>query len=274
MSSMPRSRDDEPILEAPCATSGAGAGGTVRRWLPLGLVATAAALVFLLDLDDALSLQSFLSHRAAIAAYVDAHTLLALAATMAIYTLAVALSLPGGLVLTLVTGFLFGPVVGGIAVAIAATTGATLLFLAARSSLGDSLRRKAGPRLERLAEGFRNDAFNYLLFLRLVPVAPFWLVNLAPALIGVPTRTYVAATAIGILPATFVFATIGAGLDSVVAAQQAANAACLAGAACDVQIDVGRLVTPEIVAGLAGLGLLALIPVGVRHWRRRRGTGS
>ncbi len=254
------------------------AGGKVRRsvWrmLPFAVLVALAATAFVFDVHKALSLDSFIQHRATLAAWVNEHLALSLISVMVIYTAVVALSLPCGLVLTLMSGFLFGPILGGLAAAASATAGATILFLGAKSCLGDSLRRKLGPQMERFACGFCKDSFNYLLFLRLVPVAPFWLVNLAPAVMGVRTRSYVLATAIGILPATFVFATLGAGLDSVIAAQEAANADCIGGADCAVSLDPGALITPQLVMALTAFGLLSLMPVGIKYWRARRGSPS
>ena len=155
----------------------------------------------------------------------------AVAGYVALYIAVVALSLPGGAVLTITGGVLFGVVIGGAAALVGATIGAICIFLIARSAVGEHLVRRAGPLAERLAEGFRADAFSYLLFLRLVPLFPFWLVNLVPALCGVRLATFAAATAIGIIPATFAFAFVGAGLDSVIAAQEAAYRACLAAGA-------------------------------------------
>lgn len=266
----PLSRIDDRRLDAHPA--GAVVRGLRRAW-PLALIALLAGTAFAFDLHDYLDLDAFLDRRAAVAAFVADHRALALLALVTIYVAVVALSVPCGLALTMAAGFLFGPVVGGLAAAFSATVGATIVFLAAKTSLGEGLRAKAGPRLERMACGVCRDAFHYVLFLRLVPVAPFWLVNLAPALIGVPTRAYVLATAVGILPATFVFAALGAGLDSVIDAQEAANAACLAAHTCTLSISPRHLVTPELLAALAGLGVLSLIPVLVRRRRRRRGCG-
>src|SRR5262249_46645692 len=154
------------------------------------------------------------------------------------------------------------------AAVVAATTGATVIFLVARSAFSQYVLRRAGPRLAKIADGFRADAFSYLLFLRLVPVFPFFLVNLAPALVGVRVATFVAATAIGIIPATFVFASVGAGLDSVIQAQAATYLACLnAGAAdCHLDFDPAAVLTPQLVGALVPLGLLALAPVLVRRF--------
>jgi uncharacterized membrane protein YdjX (TVP38/TMEM64 family) len=184
----------------------------------------------------------------------------------------VALSLPGAVFLTVFGGFLFGWLLGGVTTVVAATIGAVIVFLIARTSVGDALGRRAGPRLKRIAKGFREDAFAYLLFLRLVPAFPFWLVNLAPALFGMPLRSFALATAVGILPGTFAFAFAGAGLDSVIVAQKAAKQACLAagGGDCMMRVDLHALVTPKLVIALGALGVVSLIPVLLRRWSAHR----
>ena len=118
---------------------------------------------------------------------------------------------------------------------------------------------------------FAPDAFSYLLFLRLVPIFPFWLVNLVPAVCGVSLATFVAASVLGMIPATFAFAFVGAGLDSVVAAQEAAYQACVTAGRTDCRLDfhLRTAITPEIMAALAALGVLALIPVVVKRLRAR-----
>ena len=148
--------------------------------------------------------------------------------TSLVYAITVALSMPGGLVLTVAGGLLFGWLVGGLAAVVGATTGATIVFLVARTALGEALSERAGPWLAKLREGFKEEALSYMLFLRLVPAFPFWFVNIAPAMLGVPLRTYVIGTFFGIIPATFAFASAGAGLDSVIMAAKAEHAACVA----------------------------------------------
>ena len=201
------------------------------------------------------------------------HEVKALGLYAMIYIGAVTLSIPGALFLTMLGGFLFGWFLGGVMTIVGATIGAVIVFLIASTSIGDALVRRAGPRLKRLADGFREDAFAYLLFLRLVPLFPFWLVNLAPALFGVPLRTFALATAIGIVPGTLAFAVAGAGLDSVIAAQKAAKLACIAagGTDCYMRIDLKALVTPKLLVAFAVLGLVALIPVVLRRWYGHHG---
>ena len=191
------------------------AAALLKRFWPLLLIAAGLVLVFSLGLHRYLSFGVLRDNRADLVAWVAAMGPLAVLAFIGAYVAVVTLSLPGGAVMTMAGGFLFGAVWGSLWVVIEATIGASLLVLAARTSLGEPLRARAGPSLARMAEGFRANAFSYLLFLRLVPAFPFFLVNLAPAFLGVPLGTYVLATFIGIMPATFVFASVGAGLGSV-----------------------------------------------------------
>jgi uncharacterized membrane protein YdjX (TVP38/TMEM64 family) len=242
-----------------------------RRFLPLALVLTAMVVVFAAGWHRHLSLETLVRHRMAIDAFIDAHEVGALLTFVAIYIVVVALSLPGALILTISGGILFGTFAGGGAAVIAATIGAVIIFLIARSACGEGLVRRAGPLAAKIAEGFRADAFSYLLFLRLVPAFPFFLVNLAPALCGVRLATFAAATAVGIIPPTFAFAFLGSGLDSVLARQAAPYIACVNGGRtdCRVDFDWSTVVTPQLVAAFALLGVLALIPVVVKRLRAR-----
>jgi uncharacterized membrane protein YdjX (TVP38/TMEM64 family) len=141
----------------------------------------------------------------------------------------------------------------------------------ARTALGEPLLRRAGPKAAKLAEGFRADALSYLLFLRLVPAFPFFLVNLVPAFAGVKLSTFVVATALGIIPGGTVYAFAGTGLDSVIAAQQRAYDACMAAgrADCHLTFNAQGILTPELIGALVALGVLALVPVVVKRLRAR-----
>ncbi len=246
-------------------TASAQKGSFLKSWGPLIGLGVLMVVGFSQGWHELLSLSSLISERQNLMAYVNERFVFSLGLFFVIYVAAVALSFPGASLLTIGGGFLFGWIVGGATTVVAATMGATVIFLVARSSFGAFLTQKAGPFVEKLASGFRSDAFNYLLFLRLTPVFPFWLVNIAPALFQVPLRTYVLSTAVGILPGTFAFAFIGAGLDSVVAAQEAANPGCAATGTC--QIEVGALVTPQLLAAFFALGVASLIPVAIKRWR-------
>ena len=244
---------------AELGTVPAEAGFSLKRVWPLLALALAIVAVFALDLDRYLTFAALREHRAALTALVKGNVLLAALAFVVVYALAVALSVPGGAILTIAGGFMFGSIFATILVLVAATLGATLVFLIAKSALGDPLRARAGPFLKRMEAGFQEDAFNYLLVLRLIPLFPFWIVNLVPAFLGVPLRTYVLGTFIGIIPGSFVFASVGAGIGSVLDSGQ--------------EFSPASVLTPQIVIALVGLALLALLPVVYRKLKARPARG-
>ena len=260
-----------PLDQSPSGATGRTAGPRLRRFVPLAVVALAMVAVFATGAHRHVSLETLIRHRMAIDAFIDAHAVGAIAAFMIVYIVVVELSIPGAVLLTISGGILFGTLIGGTAAVIAATIGATIVFLVARSACGENLVRHAGPLACKLSDGFRADAFSYLLFLRLVPAFPFFLVNLVPALVGVKLTVFVGATLIGVVPAAFVFAFFGSGLDSVIATQQVAYSACVASgrADCTLQFDLGMIATPRLLAAFAALGVIALVPVVVKRWRAR-----
>jgi uncharacterized membrane protein YdjX (TVP38/TMEM64 family) len=216
----------------------------------------AIAAAFALGLEEYLRFEALAENRARLVAFVDTNLALAALVYGALYALVVALSLPGGAVMTLAGGFLFGPWLGGFLAVLGATLGAAGIFLAAKTAIGDALRRKAGSRIAAFADGFARDAFSYLLVLRLVPLFPFWLVNLVPAFFGVKLSVYLAATFLGILPATFVFASVGNGLGAVIDRGETP--------------DLGVILEPAVLLPLLGLAVLSLVPVLYRRLRERR----
>jgi uncharacterized membrane protein YdjX (TVP38/TMEM64 family) len=252
-------------------TDGSVVRARLRRFAPVAVVVLAMVAVFATGAHHQVSLETLVKHRMTIDVFITAHGIAAVAAYMAIYIVAVALSIPGSLFLTITGGILFGVALGGIATVISATVGATIIFLIAKGACGESLVRRAGPLACKLVDGFKADAFNYLLFLRLVPAFPFFLVNLVPALVGVRLPTFVAATFIGIIPAVFAFTFLGSGLDSVIAAQEGIYRACVEAGRSDCQIyfNIGMIATPRLLASLATLGVIALIPVIVKRLRAR-----
>lgn len=234
-------------------------GARLRRYLPLAVVAIGLALSYYFGLQDYLSLAVLAEKRDALNALVAENRLWAALTYMLVYILAVAFSLPAASLLTVFGGFLFGWLLGGALTAVAATIGASIIFLAARTAFGDVLRKKAGPFLSRLADGFDENAFGYLFVLRLAPVLPFFILNIAPAFFDVRLRTYVLATFFGILPGTFAYSWLGQGLDSVLVSAAAAGR----------EVSIGDLVTPQITLAFAGLALVAAIPTVIRKWRQR-----
>lgn len=225
---------------------------TWRRFLaPLALLIL-FGLAWSFGLHRSLSLEALAAHRASLGAEVAAYPTTAALLYVLAYVVVVALSLPGGVVMTLAGGLLFGLVLGTILTVLGASLGAALIFLAARSALAPLLSGRAEGWLGALRLGLERDGFFYLLTLRLVPVFPFWLVNLAPALLGMRFAPYLAATFLGIIPGTAVFAGIGAGLDQVFASGGTP--------------DLGVIFSPAVLLPLLGLAALSLFGV---WWRRR-----
>ena len=241
------------------------------RSAPLLVVGLLFALVWMAGAADLLSPQRLWAGHDALVDWVAGNRLAAMVGFFALYAGFAALSIPGGALLSVLAGFLFGAWTGGLIAVLAATSGAALLFIAVRAGLADSLRERAGPRLSKLRAGFHADAVSYMLFLRLTPAFPFWFVNLASAALGVEWRIFFWTTLFGIMPATFAFAFAGVGLESLLAAQHAAFEACLAsgGKTCAMRLALSDFMTRELLVGLVCLGGLALLPVALRFWRRK-----
>ena len=231
-----------------------------RRFLPLLMIVGCLVAGYAFGWQHYLTLDYLAESRLALKEAVAASPFEAAFAFMGIYALAVALSVPAASILTIFAGFLFGWLPGGAMVAVAATAGATVLFLAARTAFGDFLRERAGGRVLRLAEGFEKDAFGYLLALRLAPVFPFFVVNIAPAFFHVRLRTYLAATFLGILPGTFAYAYLGRSIDAVLTEAHKAGR----------PVGLADIVSPQITVAFLILAAIALLPVAVRAARRRR----
>jgi uncharacterized membrane protein YdjX (TVP38/TMEM64 family) len=230
------------------------------RWLWLGVAAASAAIAtYVFDPADQFSLEALRQHRDSLTDWVDANVILASAAYLAIYVGVVAFSIPCAVVLTISGGFMFGPMLGAPLAVMGATVGAAVLFLLVRKVLGNLTIEQLGPRAAQLAHCLRQDAASYLLAMRFAPFFPFFLVNLVPAFVGVPLRTFVLTTLIGIIPITLVFSLAGAGL----------GAAIDSGAA----LTPAAMLTPEVLAGLALLALTSLASIPVRRWARRSAAG-
>ena len=228
----------------------------IMRGAALVVLVSLAAAFFYFGLHRHLTLDSLKANHEWMANAVGEHVLIAAAIFVAAYAVVVALSIPGAVVMTLAGGLLFHAVLGGLLAVIGATLGATIVFLAARGLFGALLRDKAGPFVQKLEAGFRANAFYYLLFLRLVPGFPFWVVNLVPAFLGVSLAVFVTATFIGIIPGTFVYASVGAGLAEIFAAGE--------------DVSLRDLLTPSLIFGLLGLSVLSLMPIAIKKIRAQR----
>jgi uncharacterized membrane protein YdjX (TVP38/TMEM64 family) len=224
------------------------------RLLPLVVIAVAGVTsYFAFDLGQYFSFEALGEHRQALLTWRDDNQALAMVTLVLAYGVVVALSLPGAVWMTLAGGFMFGLFEGTGCAVVGATLGATGVFLVARYALADFFQAKAGPMVRKMEAGFRDNALSYLLFLRLVPLFPFWLVNLVPAILGIPLRTYVIATLVGIIPGTFVFNSVGNGLGKLFDSGQSP--------------DLGIIFAPEILLPIIGLSVLSLVPIAYKKFR-------
>lgn len=238
------------------AGEGQANAGWAKRLLPIAVLVALLVAFFATGGQDYASFDTLRQHYRELQGFVADNRVAAVLLFVAAYTITVAASLPAASLLSLTGGFLFGWLLGTVLTVTGATCGATLLFVAARSSFGEALRRKARPYIGRMEQGFHRDAFSYLLFLRLMPVFPFFVVNLVPAFLGVRVRLFVVTTFIGIVPGSAVYNVIGSGLGGIFASGE--------------EFSLESAVNPEILLGMAGLAAVALAPV---VWRRIRGGG-
>lgn len=219
----------------------------LRRLLPVVILLLGLALFLLFGLERYFSFEMLSRHHAELTSCVADNIAAAALIFVLFYALAVAFSLPIAVVITPVSGFLFGVWLGALLSVIGATLGSVALFLAARTAFYDLFRARAGATLARLEDGFRRDSFNYLLFLRLVPVFPFWLVNIVPALLGMQLGPYTLATLIGIVPGAVIYAGVGASFGTLIERGE--------------RPDFGVIFEWHILLPLLGLAALSLLPV-------------
>ncbi|OJF92490.1 TVP38/TMEM64 family protein [Pararhizobium antarcticum] len=236
-------------------------GSSIWRFGPVALVVLGLILGYAFGVQNYLSLDFLAQRREDLRSFVDERYALSMVVFLAVYVLAVAFSFPAATILTIFGGFLFGWIIGGALVAVGATAGAALVFLATRSAFGGFLRERVDGIAKRLAEGFRQNAFGYLLAIRLAPVFPFFVVNIAAALFDISLGRFVAATFLGILPGTFAYAYLGQGVDSVLAAAQSVGR----------EATISDLVTRDITLAFLALAVVAVVPTIVSQWRRRTG---
>jgi uncharacterized membrane protein YdjX (TVP38/TMEM64 family) len=231
----------------------------LKHLLPLALLAACLVALWAFGVRQDLSWASLARHEADLLAAVAARPIEIGGAYVVLYTILVALSVPEAAIVTAAGGLLFGTVLGGTLAVIGATLGAMVLFLAARSAFGDLMAKRAAPFMARIRPGIERDGFLYLLAIRLVPIFPFWLVNLAAAACGMRLIPFAAATLLGIIPGTLVFAAIGEGVAGVLAN----------GGTPDFSV----VFSPHVLLPLLGLAALTLLPVAWHAVKGRTAAG-
>ncbi len=221
---------------------------TIGKIIPIAVVVLAIIIFFIMGFDQYLSFVALRDNRGRLMEWYQLNQVMTIIWFLTIYTAVVALSLPGATWMSLAGGFIFGTLQATFYVVMAATLGAFIVFILAQYCLADFFKQKTGKTVQKMEAGFQSNALSYLLFLRLVPLFPFWLVNLVPAFLGVPARTFIIATALGIIPGSAIFCWVGSGLGAVLDA----------GGVLDPE---EILFKPEIVWPITCLGILALVPI-------------
>lgn len=226
----------------------------IARGIPLALILVGMGTVYLYGGFEWLNLEVLRERHVALKLWSRAHPLQSAGMFIGAYALAVAASLPGGAILSLLGGFVFPQPLSTLYVVVGATLGASAVFGAARTALGNRLRKKTGSRLNKLQRGFEKNAIHYMLFLRLAPLFPFWLVNLAPALCRVRFSVFFWTTFIGIIPGSFAFTQAGRGLSSLFERKD---------------LSVHSILNVHVQIALIALALFAILPLVVK-WRRKK----
>ena len=242
---------EQDLIEAPVRTS------LVKRFLPLAVILTALAAFFVLGGPKYINLDSLRDNQEFLKAFVTNNYIVSVIGFIAIYAVLVAISVPGAGFLSIFAGYLFGLVTGVPAVIIGATIGATIIFLVARSALGSGLAAKAGPFMEKFEKGLKENEISYLFILRLVPIFPFFIVNIVPALFDVKLRNYVLTTFLGIIPGSLVYVSVGNGIGDALSAGQ------------EVPLS-GLMFRPAVILPILGLILLSMIPVAYKKFAKKK----
>jgi len=222
----------------------------IKKFLPLIIIVILIIGVWASGVLDFLSLESIKEHRQELLNYVEENIVLSVFIFALTYIVTVALSLPIATVLTLLGGFLFGVISGAVIIVLSATIGATLIFIIAQTAIGSSLREKAGPFYNKVADNMKENGFQYMLFMRFVPVVPFFIANILPALFDIKLRDFFITTLIGIIPGTIVYANIGQELGTIE--------------------TLNDLVSPTTLIAFALLGVLSLMPTAIKFLRKKK----
>lgn len=234
-------------------------GSTWLKLWPVYVIVAGLVAAWQLGLFKLLSLNTLRDQQETLQAFVSENLWLAVAAYIGIYALATLFMMPGALWITIAGGFLFGLAGGSVATIVGATLGASMLFFAARTSVGTALRDRAGPFMKKMERGFNENPFSYMFALRLLPVVPFPVANIAPALLGAKYREYAITTAVGIIPGVIAYTLVGSGLGATFAAGEDPNLAVIA---------------KNMVPALAALGVVSLMPVAFKMYKARKSAAA
>lgn len=227
----------------------------MKKYLPILVIVILAIIAWFSGLRDYFSFQALKEHQQMLELYVLNNKIMAILIYVGLYILVVALSIPGATFMTLVGGFFFSQILGTFLVVSAATFGATILFLGTKLASQDLVKEKAGPWIQKMQKGFQENASYYLLTLRLIPIFPFVAINLVAAILQIPLRTFILGTFFGIIPGSFVYVSIGVGLHDVLQKEE---------------FSAKIILDPKILLALIGLGILSLLPVIYKYYKKKK----
>lgn len=226
----------------------------IKKYLPILLILLISAIAWYFEVYKYFSFEVFKENQKLLESFIETEKLLSILIYCGIYILIVSVSIPGASFMTITGGLLFGQWIGTLASVVSATIGASILFLSARMASSDLLAKKSGSWINKMKDGFKENAFTYLLTLRLIPIFPFAVINVAAAIFQISLRTFFFATLIGIIPGSFVYTSMGVALREVIA---------------QPDFSSGLILNPKVLFALAGLGLLALLPVLYKKFKKR-----
>ena len=223
-----------------------------RNYLPILLIVVASLTAWMLGVQKYLNFDSLREHQQMLVSFIDQHFVEAILLYSVTYIVIVWLAFPVATFLTLAGGFFFGQWIGTTATVLSATIGASILFISTKIASQDLLDENTKPWIKKMKKGFQEHAFTYLLTLRLMPIFPFFAINIAAAVLQIPFSTFFFGTLIGIIPGTFVYVTLGIGIRDVI--QQP-------------EFTPQVILDPKLLIAFIGLGLLALLPIIYKKFR-------
>ncbi len=227
----------------------------LKKYSLLLIIALGFFCFFYFNLHHYLSLEELKEKRAILKNWTEYHFILISLVFIAIYIVTVALTIPGATILTLTGGFLFGITTGTIYVVIGATFGASIIFYAAKTAFREIFYAKSGKLMHKMEAGFKSNAFSYMLFLRLLPIFPFFLINIIAGLLGIKFRTFFFGTLIGIIPGTIIYISVGNSLNAVFDKNQTP--------------DLGIIFQPQVIIPIIALALISLLPILYKKYKKR-----
>jgi len=227
----------------------------IYKFLPVAVLVIGVVAFFSFGGQQCLSLNALKDNYQDILDFTNSYYLISVLIFVIAYVVVVAFSIPGATVMTLLGGLMFGLIFGSFIVVISATIGACIVFFAVGSALGEVLRQKAKGSIEKMRLGLEKDAFNYLMVLRLIPIFPFFVINIVAGMLGVKFRDFFWATLLGIIPGSVVYVWVGTSLSYII--QQGDD------------INLKIILEPRFILPIIALAILSIVPVFIKKSKKK-----